>query len=349
MIIVFHTPSLTFRGSGVALYDYAHYTELLYGYTSLILTVQTSNHDDIAFKWFHNRFRVHVYDGTREHLECVLDDVGASVLYTIKYGTNDGVYSTRTHTVVHCVFDMSEPHGDVYAGVSETLSRKYGQGAHVPHMVRTPTPFELKRAEGVLRSELGIPTNALVFGRHGGRDTFNLQFVKEAISEIVRLRSDIYFLFMNAPEWDMHRQIVYLPATTDGTVKHEFICACDAMIVPETLGHTFGLSIAEFSVRQKPVLCYNGEDVWNRAHIDMLGDVGIYFKTKSEFIYIINTFSPCPSSSLDLNMYTKYNPLEVMRMFKRVFLDSACSRRPSYPSTSSRTPTSSKISSSTSS
>src|SRR5690606_1716942 len=102
------------------------------------------------------------------------------------------------------------------------------------------------------------PNNAIVFGRHGGIDTFNLQFCKSLISQIVREYPLIYFVFLNALAWDSHPNIIILPPTTDLDEKRKFICTCDAMIVPETLGHTFGMSVAEFSIHNKPVLCYNG-------------------------------------------------------------------------------------------
>jgi hypothetical protein len=43
-----------------------------------------------------------------------------------------------------------------------------------------------------LREELGIPSDATVFGRYGGYDTFNLQFVHETIAKVIRDRSDIF-------------------------------------------------------------------------------------------------------------------------------------------------------------
>ena len=71
------------------------------------------------------------------------------MLYMIKAGANDGVLplpniaanakakvaantSTRVPVVVHAVFDMREPHGDVYAGVSDYLARYHEQHAHHP-------------------------------------------------------------------------------------------------------------------------------------------------------------------------------------------------------------------------
>jgi hypothetical protein len=304
MIVAFFTPNLNFRGSCVALYNYALYNETLLGNKSIIITdpsQRSPSEDDLAFKWISNRFQI----STR--LDTICD-----IFYCIKYGKNDGVVHPTAKTVVHCVFDMSEPHGDVYAGVSRSLALKFKSDKFVPHMVLPPPET------GNLRKELGIRETDTVFGRHGGQDTFNLQFAKEIISAIVRYRDDIYFVFLNAPEWDSHPQIIYHGPTTDRVEKQKFINTCDAMIVPETMGHTFGMSVAEFSVSNKPVICYNGP-VWNTAHIDILGDKGIYFDNPGDFCRILNTFST-KEIRTDLNAYRDYTPEKVMAQFQSVFL-----------------------------
>lgn len=90
------------------------------------------------------------------------------------------------------------------------------------------------------------------------------------------------------------------------------------MIVPETLGHTFGISVGEFSVHNKPVLCYN-HNVWNTSHIDILGDKGIYFQSKDQLRELLTGFSK--DSKGDYNAYRDYNPNRVMKQFRSVFLD----------------------------
>ena len=58
------------------------------------------------------------------------------------------------------------------------------------------------------REKLNIPDNAVVFGRHGGTDTFDIPFVKSIISKIVREFPNIYFIFVNTPSFDNHNQII---------------------------------------------------------------------------------------------------------------------------------------------
>lgn len=323
MIIAFHTPTLTFRGSCVALMDYAKYNEQFLGNKSIIITARNAppkDDDAMVFTWITNRFELLYYEDM-DQLQSILTERKCDVLYCIKYGKRDALAALQPppscKVVVHCVFDLSEPHGDVYAGVSKSLVDKFGATfPFVPHMVEDPI------LNGpTLRTELGIPSSARVFGRHGGLDTFDLTFAKEVFSEVVRAYDDIYFVFLNAPVWDDHPQIIYLPRTCDTNYKQAFIRTCDAMVVPETLGHSFGLSIAEFSVHSKPILVYNGP-VWNTSHLDILGDKGLYFSTREQLVQLITSFDKCVYVGKDLNAYREFTPEKVMRQFQAVFIRS---------------------------
>lgn len=316
LTIAFHTPNLNFRGSCVAVYDYARGIEEFMNHRAIILTDanQMTTNDDIAFKWISNRFPIFTYQSLND-LERILENNQCDILYCIKYGTNDRIYSEKVYTVIHCVFDMTEPHGDLYLAVSETLALKHGfpKTQSLPHMISMP----IGNPNAHFRAELGIPDNALVFGRHGGKDTFNLEWAKSAISKIVRTHPDIYFVFMNAPEWDTHHRIIYLPATTDIETKQRFINTCDACIVPESMGHTHGYSISEFYTHKKPIICFNG-NVWNRAHLDILGDDAIYFSNEEEFTNRILNFRDL-SSGLKFEVgtgYFRFTPEKVMRLFQ---------------------------------
>jgi len=55
-------------------------------------------------------------------------------MHFIKYGHDDHI--TRRIAVGHSLrFIMAQPHGDVYAGVSATLAKKFGQQLQVPHII----------------------------------------------------------------------------------------------------------------------------------------------------------------------------------------------------------------------
>ena len=320
MIIAFHTPTIDERGTCVALYDYAHYNEKLLKNESLILIPKSSYNTSCVMnaevlKKFSSRFVILYYE-SEEDLESICEF--CDVLYCIKYGKRDSVVSKKIKTVVHCVFDMSEPHGDVYAGVSEQLSKKFGSGVYVPHMVN----FDIDESvsKNVLRKSLGIPESATVFGRHGGCDTFDIPWVKNMIERVVRINPTVYFIFVNTPRFSFHPNIYFLEKIVDIKKKKEFISSCDAMIHGQSLGESFGLSISEFSVYQKPIICY-GNWVLNDNYKKILGEKALYYHDDIELLKILFDFDKREyENRVDLNCYENYSPAKVMEIFEKVFL-----------------------------
>jgi hypothetical protein len=320
MKIAFYMGGICVRGTSIATYDYADYNEKILGNKSIIIIPKSSlsKNERLGVVRFASRFSIKVHKDL-EDLDKILEQEGCDAMYNLKYGTNDGVLSKRVKNLVHCVFDMSEPHGDVYAGVSCAMSRKFGKDLFVPHMVGLKPGFQGE----CLRKELGIPEGGIVFGRYGGMDTFNIQFCMNVIVYLVSNRRDVYFLFINTPEFYKHPSIFYLPKITGENDKNRFIQACDCHLECGTLGHSFGLAMGEFSVNNKPVVAYRPvpNTLWNTAHLDILGEGGLYFKDEREFYDLLNNFNPKDYEGKDLNFYKEYSPEKVMSVFSKVFLD----------------------------
>lgn len=333
MKVAFQTNQLSIRGTEVALYDYAHFNETILNNESLVLTKKNHHfpHDKVAVEKFENRFKVLYYDNW-QHAENLMKENNIDVLYTIKAGVKDEVESKNIKTCVHAVFQMYEPHGDVYAYISKWLSDKMtgGKAPYVDFMVYLPDVDE------DMREELNIPKNAIVFGRHGGHTTFNIPFAINVVNRIVQQRDDIYFLFLNTQKECEnfrnirlidHKQIIHLPVTSDMKVKTKFINSCDAMLHARVNGESFGLAPAEFSIRNKPVISWTGKDVHkyyahkhDLAHVGLLGDKGIFYNDEIELERILNGFKPQPEKNWDA--YSElYNPTVIMEKFKNVFLD----------------------------
>jgi hypothetical protein len=305
------------RGTSIATYDYADYNERILGNKSVIVIPKSSifKNDVLAVVKFAKRFPIRVHDD----LDTLLEKENCDMLYCLKYGTNDGILSKKCKNLVHCVFDMSEPHGDVYAGVSEAMARKFGKTLFVPHMVGLSPS---KNGEN-LREKLGIPKHGIVFGRYGGMDTFNLEFCMSVISRLVNERKDMYFLFINTFEFYKHPQIFYLPKITSENDKNKFIQTCDAHLECGYLGHSFGLAIGENSVNNKPIIAYRPEPpntLWNTAHLEILGENGLYFKDENEFYKLLNEFEPKRYQNRDMNFYKDYSPEKIMEIFNNVFI-----------------------------
>ena len=81
-------------------------------------------------------------------------------------------------TAVHAVFDGGDPYGDVYAKISPCVPSAKGVPV-VPHMIRS-----CHAAGPDMRADLGIPRHALVFGRYGGYESFDVAAAREAMLEV---------------------------------------------------------------------------------------------------------------------------------------------------------------------
>lgn len=329
--IGFYSSQLCVRGTEVAIYDYAHYNETILGNKSVIFhNGDSPNNDVLTVKKFSDRFPViplvggflpnsRIADGAivSELLNKEIKRAGVDALYIIKCGyKSDGILPTACKTLIHCIGTSppSEKHGDVYAYGSYWLSEHCSNGAipAVPYMV------DLPEVSDDLRLELGIPENAIVFGRNGGADSFDIYWAKQVVAFVTQNRNDVYFLFQNTDKFYDHPRIIHLPSNPNLDYKVKFINTCDAMIHAREIGESFGLSCGEFSIRNKPVITWYGSQ--ERNHIYILGDRGIYYNNPQELFDILMSFqkqNPCQ----DFNCYREYSPERVMKTFKSVFLD----------------------------
>ena len=325
MKIAFYSPHLALRGTEVTMYDFAHYNEKILGNESIIIYNDNNpaNHPTVIAKFAKRFKKVHSLKGPdfnftwqSEHTVPLIDEViekeGCDALYMQKFGNNDGVFSTKCKTLVLVASQVCEPHGDVYAYISDWLSQHVSGGKYPA----VPSIVDLPEVEGDFRELLNIPESATVFGRSGGQDTWNLPWASQIVSDIVREREDIFFVFQNTPQFFMHPNIKYLPPTGDMEFKVKFINTCDAMLHARIEGESFGLSCAEFSLKNKPVITWAGSS--DRNHIETLGEKGIYYMEPQELYYALTTFKKQPEK--DWNAYRHFNPQDVMKIFDEVFL-----------------------------
>lgn len=314
-IIAFYSNQLCHRGTTVALYDYAHYNETILLNKSIILYNYNSpyNDKDVLNK-FINRFGEKKVFGIKELptstiIDNILEENSCDVLYVIKYGYNDGIISNSIKTCIHCVFTCAEPHGDVYSRISNQVKGKKDVPV-VPHMISLPSHNRN------MRQKLGIPEDAIVFGRYGGYYEFNIQYVKDNIIQVALTHPNIYFLFANTETFGYPLEnIIFLDKIIDLDEKVEFIQTCDAMIWGRLEGETFGLSIGEFSSKNKPILCCTS--VNDNAHINILREKAIIYNEDSLY-YTLIFFKK--TDIKNWNAYEEYCPEKVMEKFKSVYL-----------------------------
>lgn len=318
MKIAFHSNQLGLRGVEVALYDYALYNEELLGNKSVIIS--DKNSDLAAYHKFKDRFDVFLYEDFKEVIPFV-DSQKIDTVYYQKAGSNDGKLVPNAKNVVHSVFQLYQPHGDVYAYISKWLANHMGGGStpYVPYIVDI-----LKyNHEDDYREFLNIPKQATVFGYYGGKDSFNIDFAKTAVIEVAKKHKNIYFLFMNSDAFcsDLDN-VIFLEGTTDFEKKIGFINTCDACLHARNGGESFGLTVAEFSSKNKPVVTtsYCTVALNDLAHLDMLGDKAVLYHDYNSLVNILTNFKDIQTSRSDWNAYSIYNPQTVMQQFKQIFL-----------------------------
>ena len=147
-------------------------------------------------------------------------------------------------------------------------------------------------------------------------ETFDIPMARQSVVEVAKANPNIYFLFMFTNKVADLPNIIHLDGNQDLNYKVKFINTCDAMLHARKVGETFGLAVAEFSLRNKPVITYGGP-MRESAHLQMLGDKAIRFKTKPELVKILTEFKPVEG---DYNAYKDYNPKAIMEIFNNIFL-----------------------------
>lgn len=316
MKIAFHDNSLSLRGTTVAIYDWAYWTREYLNVDPIIMYPSThpANSIDVLEK-FEKEFPVFSYDNNNE-IDDILTKNECEYFLMEKGGAPDGVISSVSKNLVNAIsgnWNSDWIHGDVYAMGSKWLSKITNYTVpYVPYIVHVP------EVESDMREELSIPKDDLVLGRNGGWETFDLPFVKQAIQQVLEERSDIWFLFQFTQPFIEHERVIYLPGSSNMNTKVEFINTCDAMLHARYIGESFGLSCAEFSVRNKPIITY--EKSPERNHIDTLGEKGIYYENYSEIFHILKNLDKKEINSLEWNCYQEYSPKNVVSKFEEVYL-----------------------------
>lgn len=313
MRIAFHSEQLDRRGSSVVLSEYAKYNQLLLGNESFFVTNAQGNMDGL--EGVRSHFPVFLYDNFGQAEQFVRENK-IDVVYYLKAGINDGKLISGVKNVIHSVFWFYDPHGDVYAYVSPWLAQaaSNGRNTFVPHIITMNT-----KDKGDYREFLNIPQDALVLGYMGGTDSFKIDFAREAVYEIAKARKDIYFLFMNSETFGPKMpNVIHVEGTTDIDAKAAFINTCDVCFHARDGGETFGMTIGEFAVNNKPILTYGHHT--HRAHIEFLGDKGIYYWDKENLIDIITHMNREELANRNNLAYTEFTPENVMPIFDKVFL-----------------------------
>ena len=325
--VAFFVRHFTERETEVSTYNYAYYNEKILKNKSYIVhfTEKGQNKYKLpkmkdSYLKFASEFGTIEINDISEMKE-VIENYKIDVFYTQTHGGKD-IYEFENKeiwknckTIKHCVFNTLYSESDNYVTISNYLNKKFHTTCEVlPYIVP-----DLPESSENFRKALKIPEDAIVLGRHGGMKQFDIKLVHDAIKECVNDElSNIYFLFMNTEVFYEHEKIIYLEKTIDLLYKKKFINTCDGMIHGRSDGETFGLSIAEFSIMNKPIItCVCGD----LEHILILKEKAIVYKSKEELRNIFENVKELFGKYEDWNCYKKYSAENVIEQFAEIMSD----------------------------
>lgn len=313
--IVFHDNQLGERGTSVSLYDYAYYGRKYFNIEPIIVFNKFAEYNNVfVIEKFKREFEVIPYENFSD-VESIINNKSAEYFYAIKEGKVDDIIVSNAINLIHSVYscDPSHIHGDRYATVSEWQSSVHNNVIpYVPHMLNLPD------TDGNLREHLGIPNDAIVFGRYGGLDTFDVPFINESIAEILEEKKDFWFILMNTPKIINHERCLYFDANVDLEYKSKFINTCDAMIHGGFRGETFGISVLEFATKNKQIITFDNYVGGRNHHLYLKDNYHLYSNKENLKDIFENITKDNPFDTRYL--ISKFSSANVMKKFKEVFL-----------------------------
>jgi hypothetical protein len=302
MKVAFYTSHFGLREYDDAIYSYATGNESILGNKSVIVVPNGGIHNSQMEEKFRKAFDVFVFSGGMTGLDKVLIDQDCEVLYVIKAGWNDGVFSSKIKTSIHftACFEEKEMHGDVFSALPLICTR-------------LPTV-------NTLRSQLNIPDDATVFGRYGDIDCFDVVAAHEAIQLVLDNNPNIFFVFMNTRQYFDHPNVKYVDNSFSASVKAAVVSSCDAMLHATLKGESFGLAIAEFTSLGKTIITWKPDGYHRYSgrqyHHTLLKENALYYSNTDELYQILTNFTPI----LPADYCAVFTPEMIMKGWNERFL-----------------------------
>lgn len=310
MRVAFVDNQVCLRGTSVVVWGMAYHNQKILQNESIIIIRKDAGVEwsDEALDVFKDHFPVYFLGD--DIINDFLLNVGVDVCMVECSGHPQDFVPTSVPTITHCVFSSATPMGTVHTSISEWVasSRNYV----LPNMVY------LHPTQDTWREFLKIPQDAVVFGRHGGSNTFNIPYVHEVVDRVAQESPNTYFLFLNTDHFGKKLpNKIFIRGTADLELKTKFINTCDAMLHARQEGETFGCACGEFALKNKNILTANTGDL---SHIDLYGpDMISIYNGPEDLRQRLLSFTPTDVSQ---NGYHTYSPEHVMSIFKK-YLDLA--------------------------
>lgn len=306
----------------MALYDYAHFFELLAGGVSYIAS---NDGGSMASKpKFEERFpgRVFILGGDTT-FATLAEKLHMDAIYTTQFDTAFDFHllpeqQATLRLLVHGVFGgIQGSHTTANAVISPSVPR----APCMPVVNYMVFANESHAAAPSLRRELNIDESARVFCRHGGADTFSIPEARAAVCAHARAFPRDFFLLLTTSIVDCEMglpNIVHLPKYVGLLYKARFLSSCDACVHARADGETFGLAVAECSLAGLPVITFAHPPAGADAHLRMQGSLAITYSSGSDLGKILasfNTSAHRENAAAYRKIYEAYSPDAVMHEF----------------------------------
>jgi len=314
------------RGTEVSTFNFAFNNKKILGNNSIIIAFNKDVSDgkqsfiNTSRSIFETEFKIIEIDKIEE-MQNIIKKENITHTYVQSHGFHKDVYKFHKkeiwrdcQTIYHYVFGpMARQDSDIRCVIGNDLNVRFNKRIPVlPHIINKHNFL------GDLRNELKIDSKKIVIGRHGGPNTFDIDFVKRVIKKVLDKREDIIFLFLNTTKFLEHDRVIYLPKTISRNTKSRFINTCNFMLHARKDGETFGLAVAEFSVANKPIITYgNSKD---NEHLRILKDKAIIYNDENQLFDILKNIEINLYKNKNLNCYKNYEPSIIIKKFDEICL-----------------------------
>ncbi len=331
--VAFIIKHFTERGTELATYNYAKYNESILGNSSIIVAFNKKTNQkkekfiNTSRELFSKKFKIIEIQNIEDMREIIKKEkisfayIQSHGFYRDDFKLNENIIWGECKTIYHYVFGpMARQGSDIRCVIGKDLNRRFNKKIPVlPYIVNKHIYY------GDLRKNLNLSKNTTVIGRHGGFNTFDINFVKDTIKAVLKKRKDIVFLFLNTEKFINHKRVIYLEKTTSFKKKALFIDTCDFMLHARKDGETFGLAVAEFSVANKPVITYGRSK--DKEHIRILENKSILYDNKNQLFDILYKAKKETLKNKNFNCYQDFHPEKVMCIFNEICLSNASPKK----------------------
>jgi hypothetical protein len=336
------------RGDAINAYSYAKALKEIYDIDST-LTYNANGPNNFMVLDFLKKSGLNLFGYSSEQdFRAFVSKSPATHTYFYKKGVYDARWAPRTKNLIHAVFGHFEPHGDVYAYISDTMHRLVlSRRKHpwdkksfeilrssrecpfspststpvtwVPFIVDPPSPSTPPR----FRELFSIPTGKRVIGRIGGWDQMDDPDVWDAIARIILKSSNVHFVFINTKPHIKSDRITYVNGIyISGSMKADFFSICDLTINARLQGESFGFAICESLFYGVPVLAPSTarNPSMDPHHISVLSESKYLYDDSFDFEIKLERLLDEDRDSQQLkDKVSKYSKKVVMQRFESEF------------------------------